>query len=361
MGVATRMTLELKPERAKHDASVSLRRGLLLGLLVLLASCVPSGSAYRVVPGFRGPSVTIALDPAIGNAPALASNPLTPTDFDPALLPALDAVTNPAILAAADAPPVPMPDFAAISFDPGLPAKPFALRSRTAIDTIRAQMCLTAAIYYEAANESDAGQQAVAQVVLNRLRHPAYPDTVCDVVYQGTERGDRLCQFSFACDGSMARVPAAASWARASRAARAALAGAVYAPVGNATFYHTLAVNPVWNRSLTRAAVIGAHIFYRWTGAASAPGAFYNTHSGREPAPGPRPHPQLNLPPLAPAPGFAAITPVAGEVIAPLAMTPQPRGAAKPVSDDNRYVAGTLPESQIRSEWSGSGQWIAQK
>ena len=359
------MTLELGQERPTRGATASRRHGLLLGLLVLLASCVPSGSAYRVVPGFRGPSVTVALDPIAGDerAPALSSNPLTPSNFDPAQLPALDAVTNPALLAAADAVPMPAPDFTAVPFDAGAPAKPFVLRSRTAIDTIRAQMCLTAAIYYEAGNEPEAGQQAVAQVVLNRLRHPAYPNTVCDVVYQGTERGDRLCQFSFACDGSMARIPAAASWARASRVARAALSGAVYAPVGNATFYHTLAVNPVWNRSLTRSAVVGAHIFFRWTGAASDPAAFFNQHSGREPAPGPRPHPLLNLPPLAPAPGFAMVAPIPTAAVAPLAMAdvPAARAAPRPIADDNRYVAGTLPESQIRSEWSGSGQWITQK
>ncbi|MGB3167163.1 MAG: cell wall hydrolase, partial [Alteraurantiacibacter sp.] len=110
-------------------------------------------------------------------------------------------------------------------------------------DHMRAQECMAQAIYYEAASESDAGQRAVAQVVLNRVAHPAYPRTVCGVVYQGSER-QTGCQFTFTCDGALARRPSASGWRRASRIAREALAGVVYAPVGTATHYHTLAVNP---------------------------------------------------------------------------------------------------------------------
>ncbi|MFX4781967.1 cell wall hydrolase, partial [Acinetobacter baumannii] len=90
------------------------------------------------------------------------------------------------------------------------------------------------------------GQQAVAQVILNRVRHPAFPATVCGVVYQGSEHAG--CQFSFACDGSMARRPEPGLWRRAMAVAASALAGQVYAPVGLATHYHTYAVTPAWNR-----------------------------------------------------------------------------------------------------------------
>ncbi|WP_416365907.1 cell wall hydrolase [Sphingomonas aerolata] len=80
----------------------------------------------------------------------------------------------------------------------------------SATDRARALLCLTTAIYYEAASEPDAGQRAVAQVILNRVRHPAFPATVCGVVYQGPHSGGAptACQFSFACDGATARAPA---------------------------------------------------------------------------------------------------------------------------------------------------------
>jgi hypothetical protein len=250
--------------------------------------------------------------------------------------------------------------------DPGPAAAPYLFRGATAADSLRAQLCLTAAIYYEAANEPDEGQRAVAQVVLNRVRHPAFPNTVCDVVYQGTERGDLRCQFSFACDGSMQRVPVRDSWARASRAARAALAGSVFAPVGQATHYHTMAVSPSWDASMTRAALVGAHVFFRWPGAAGQPSAFFARYTGREPNPGPRPHPvmAIALPhALVPDPAYAALQAALAKqpgvpipVIGAVPVQPQPTIS---VAQDNRYVPGTLPESQVRDEYRSSGQWIA--
>ncbi len=130
-------------------------------------------------------------------------------------------------------------------------------------DRGRSLECLTQAIYYEARSESDGGQRAVAQVVLNRARHPNYPGSVCGVVFQGSERRTG-CQFSFTCDGSMYRGGVEASaWDRAERIAAAALAGSVYRPVGLALNYHTTAIRPYWAPSLVRQAVVGAHIFYR--------------------------------------------------------------------------------------------------
>ena len=139
-------------------------------------------------------------------------------------------------------------------------------------DRWRALQCLTTAIYYEAASEPDAGQRAVAQVVLNRVAHPAFPKTVCGVVFQGSERPG--CQFSFACDGAMARRPVQQFWDRARRVAADALAGNVFAPVGLATHYHTSAVHPLWSDKLAFIGTIGAHRFYRWAGSAGQPAAF---------------------------------------------------------------------------------------
>jgi hypothetical protein len=167
-------------------------------------------------------------------------------------------------------------------------ARPFDAQRRTFIDRMRAVDCLTAAIYYEAASESDDGQRAVAQVVLNRVRHPTFPNSVCGVVYQGSERSSG-CQFSFTCDGSLLRTPSFSGWARARRFAAAALAGSVYAPVGHATHYHTNQVLPYWASSLIKSAVIGAHIFYRWNGGWGTPAAFRAVYAGGEPLPGPKP------------------------------------------------------------------------
>jgi hypothetical protein len=122
--------------------------------------------------------------------------------------------------------------------------------------------CLTAAVYYEARGEGPRGQAAVAQVVMNRVRHPAFPATVCGVVFQGA--GHRGCQFSFACDGSMAQAREAAAWERARRVAARALAGVVMGEVGSATHFHTAAVNPVWGPQMLRVATVGVHVFYKF-------------------------------------------------------------------------------------------------
>jgi len=95
-----------------------------------------------------------------------------------------------------------------VSTLPNPAARPFGAAFATPADRLRALECLTAAVYYEAAVESTDGQRAVAQVVLNRARHPAYPRTVCGVVFQGQERATG-CQFTFTCDGALRRTPSA--------------------------------------------------------------------------------------------------------------------------------------------------------
>ncbi|HEY0444938.1 MAG TPA: cell wall hydrolase [Allosphingosinicella sp.] len=165
---------------------------------------------------------------------------------------------------------------------PNPAARPFRLTAASASDRERALHCLTQAVYYEAAIEPLDGQRAVAQVVLNRVRHPAYPNSVCGVVYQGSQRSTG-CQFTFTCDGSLARSPHAGLWQQARRIAEAALSGTVFAPVGWATHYHTNWVVPYWSSSLVKAALVGTHIFYRWTGGWGTGPAFTHRYAGVEP------------------------------------------------------------------------------
>lgn len=143
--------------------------------------------------------------------------------------------------------------------------------------------CLTQAVYYEAANEPVRGKRAVAQVVLNRMRHAAYPNSVCGVVYEGSNQ--RVCQFSFTCDGSLLRRPMAAQWQQSQEVAKAALAGSTEPSVGTATHYHADYVVPRWAFKLGKLEKIGAHIFYRFNGAWGSSSAFNRRWSGREAIP----------------------------------------------------------------------------
>lgn len=162
-------------------------------------------------------------------------------------------------------------------------ARPFEFRPATAEDRRRARRCLTQAIYYEAALEPTEGQEAVAQVVLNRVRDPNYANSICGVVFEGAERTTG-CQFSFTCDGSLAHPPVRWAWDRAQRVADRALAGYVAARVGTATHYHADYVRPWWAPTLNKLTQIGAHIFYRWKGVYGEPAAFRQAYAGREPA-----------------------------------------------------------------------------
>jgi spore germination cell wall hydrolase CwlJ-like protein len=171
-------------------------------------------------------------------------------------------------------------------FEPvsAVPAAPFDSAAMSGDDRDRSLECLTDAISYEARSEPEAGQRAVAQVVLNRVRHPAFPASVCGVVFQGSQRSTG-CQFSFTCDGSMDRRREPTAWARARLIAEDALAGSVFGPVGKATHYHTLAVHPYWAAYLRKSAIVGSHIFYRWSGSAGEAAAFRQKHGGLEPVP----------------------------------------------------------------------------
>jgi spore germination cell wall hydrolase CwlJ-like protein len=160
------------------------------------------------------------------------------------------------------------------------PAQPFVLQA-SAADRAQALHCLTQAVYFESAREPAAGQAAVAQTVLNRLRHPDYPKSVCGVVYQGASLKTG-CQFSFTCDGSLNQPILPSYWKEAEGVAKRALGGYVMAAVGEATHYHADYVQPYWSPSLVKITQIGAHIFYRWTGPWGEPSAFTGRYAGHE-------------------------------------------------------------------------------
>lgn len=123
--------------------------------------------------------------------------------------------------------------------------------------------CLAQAIYYEARSEPRIGQLAVADVVLNRVKSPVYPNSICGVVFQGAERRTG-CQFSFTCDGSTQARLNKRKWSESEELAGAILAG-LRAPVSrNATHYHASYVKPHWADTLTPTATIGTHKFYKF-------------------------------------------------------------------------------------------------
>jgi len=171
---------------------------------------------------------------------------------------------------------------AAIPFSkvPNPAARPFHFSGSSAA-LERAVDCLAAAQYFEAGDNST-GQKAVAQVVLNRVRHPAFPKSVCSVVFQGTERTSG-CQFTFTCDGALGRTPPAAAWKRARTLARSMLMGRIERKVGYATHYHTDWVVPYWSNSLDKVSEVHTHLFFRWPGQWGKPGAFLKSVRTSEP------------------------------------------------------------------------------
>ncbi len=150
-----------------------------------------------------------------------------------------------------------------------------------ALNAARAVDCLAAAVLYEAGDDAT-GQRAVAQVIINRARHPAFPKSICGTVFQGSERRTG-CQFTFTCDGALRRRYSDTAWARARGIAIDALNGAVYRPVGLATHYHTDWVRPYWSPSLEKLAQVGTHLFFRWPGFWGSPGAYRGLGNGQEP------------------------------------------------------------------------------
>lgn len=154
---------------------------------------------------------------------------------------------------------------------PSIISRPVATRTLDlrALDALPAAagdgqwLCLTQAIYFEARGEPLAGQVAVAEVVLNRVDDRRYPKSVCAVTNQGVGKG-RVCQFSYACDGRPEVMTSRAARERAGKLAALMLAGRSRSVTGGATHFHAAYVRPYWAGRLTRTAVIGQHLFYRW-------------------------------------------------------------------------------------------------
>jgi spore germination cell wall hydrolase CwlJ-like protein len=236
-------------------------------------------------------------------------------------------------------------------------AAAIVFRAGTALDQYRSLNCLAQAVYYEARSESVDGQRAVAQVVLNRLSHPAYPATVCGVVYQGPMKRGGGCQFTFTCDGSMTNAPRGPGWEEARRIAADALSGQVFAPVGHATHYHTLSVFPTWAPSLIKSAIIGNHVFYRLPGVGGQATAFRQAYAGREPLPVPtriffgrgaparigRPSLQVQLASLA--------LPARGALADPASFASAPADNLPRIALTDR----SLPDSRIKEAYRNSG------
>lgn len=120
--------------------------------------------------------------------------------------------------------------------------------------------CLATALYFEARGEGIKGQAAVAEVILNRVESPTFPQTICGVVNQGNSRG---CQFSFTCDGRPENIRDRGAWTVAGKIARAMIDGAPRQLTDGATYFHTPAVRPSWAKRFEKTTKIGRHIFYR--------------------------------------------------------------------------------------------------
>jgi len=250
--MATRFRGAVRPSPARLWAGVAL---MLLGVLAL---------ALAMIGRMDGPGGTARPSAKIGTA-------ATPTQDVPLPL------VEPLEVDASD-PDAARAHNAAIPFStaPNPAARPFHFIG-DALARDRANDCLAAAMLYEAGDDPK-GERAVGQVVLNRLRHPAFPKTICGVVFQGQERATG-CQFTFTCDGAMARQPSSAAWERARALAAKMLAGDVYAPVGMSTHYHTDWVIPYWSASLDKVAAVDTHLFFRWKGWWGTPPAFLRSVS----------------------------------------------------------------------------------
>ena len=129
---------------------------------------------------------------------------------------------------------------------------------------LKAEKCLADAVYFEARGEPFKGQQAVAQVVMNRVFSGYYPNDVCGVVYQNSGR-HLACQFTFACEGKdLNKVDEPDMWEQAKQIAKDMLDGKIWlAEVGHATHYHAYWVHPSWVHEMTKLYKLGVHTFYR--------------------------------------------------------------------------------------------------
>jgi len=188
---------------------------------------------------------------------------------------------------------------------------------------LREHECLSEAIYYEARGETQQGQVAVAEVVMNRVRSPFYPKSVCAVVYQGSDR-DTGCQFTFTCDGSLAAHPRGRAWTQAQHLATAVMMGYTRPITQHATHYHTNAVSPGWSSMLVETTTIGSHVFYRMPNAAERAELMDAAVHRRAPAV------RAEEAPLIPQADQAAVDAAAASENEPATPAPQPAAASTP-------------------------------
>lgn len=225
----------------------------------------------RLVTGLLGlvPLVLFALAAQSFSPPIALAHRLVPAELaalpgGPAEAPLITAPLVPAVISA-DAMDYARQQNARDVFVSGAPKPAPQFRFQgTPDDLTNARECLALAAMAEAGN-TDQGQRAVIQVILNRVRHPAFAKTVCGVVFEGSQRVTG-CQFSFTCDGSLTRRYGTAAWLAARNRAEDALKGYVFPAVGAATHYHTDWVYPSWSPKLEKITRIETHLFYRWPG-----------------------------------------------------------------------------------------------
>ena len=282
-----------------------LIRRLVIALLGLMPTVLFALAAQSFHPPGRMAAAAAGLPPGLAALPGspdaapLITNPLLPSALS------ADAMERARQLNAGD------------PFMAGTPKAALKFRFQgTPGDLANARECLALAAMAEAGN-TDSGQRAVIQVILNRVRHPAFAKTVCGVVFEGSQRVTG-CQFSFTCDGSLARRYGETAWLAARDRALDALKGYVFPPVGAATHYHTDWVYPSWSPQLEKIAQIETHLFYRWPGVWGTSASWQN-YRGSEPAfavlmgapdPGADPAPEATAAALGEFDASAAIAPL---------------------------------------------------
>jgi hypothetical protein len=231
--------------------------------MVTLASLTPASPA--------APTPAVMAKPDYANAPAPQAQAMMPAydndDAPPIRLASLNVGVMPVPSVSQEPMPISLPPLNMVPLPvpaPGVP--PPSPAQRLNLDDkeyAKAQRCLANAIYWEARSEPVRGQMAVAQVVMNRVFSPFYPNDVCGVVYQNAHR-HLSCQFTFACDGKRKTITERGHWARANRIAKQTLDGQIYVPeVAKSTHYHAAYVNPIWNREMKKLVRFGLHSFYR--------------------------------------------------------------------------------------------------
>jgi spore germination cell wall hydrolase CwlJ-like protein len=121
--------------------------------------------------------------------------------------------------------------------------------------------CLSRTIYWEARGEGAAVMEAIANVVMNRLGHEGFPNTICKIVMQGREQG--ACQFSWWCDGRSDDAKEDESYAIAKEIARKALNRQLTDRTGGALYFHQRKATPSWSAEYIKTVEVGEHIFYK--------------------------------------------------------------------------------------------------